>query len=147
MLAASLSLLLFGHEVGIRQVLGLHFTTIHQVAQLMQEEVHRTAVDHQVMDVDQQANVVLGGDDLEAVQGSLFQIERLHELALIGLQLLCRHRVACDDDFLLRIADLHHVGALAAEVYGELRMQFYQCRERLSQTVGIGVLRKGQQCG
>ena len=46
-----------------------------------------------------------------------------------------------DDDFLLRIADLHHVGALAAEVYGELRMQFYQCHQRLRQTVGIGVLR------
>ena len=147
MLAASLCLLLFGHEVGIRQVLGLHFTTIHQVAQLMQEEVHRTAVDHQVMDVDQQAYMVLCGDDLEAVQRSLLQVERLHELALIGLQLLCRHRVACDDDFLLRIADLHHVGALAAEVYGELRMQLYQCRERLRQTVGIGVLREGQQCG
>ena len=91
--------------------------------------------------------MLLGGDDFEAVERTLFQVERAHELALVIGQLRFGHRVSRDDGLLFRLADLHDVAAFASEVDGEFRMHPHQRLQRLSQSFGVGIFREDEQRG
>ena len=75
------------YEVGISKALRLYLLTVHQVAQLIQEQVERSTVKYQVMHIRQEINIFLSGDNLHAIQRSLSQVKRLDELHHIFLYL------------------------------------------------------------
>ena len=142
---STLGCFLLGHKGGKGEVFGLDGLAIHERAKLVEEDVERTAVDDQVVNVGQQADMLLGGDDFEAVERTLFQVERAHELAFVIGELRFGHRVSRDDGLLFRLADLHDVAAFASEVDGEFRMHPHQRLQRLSQSFGVGILREDEQ--
>ena len=78
-----LCLLLCHDEGGIAHNLGFYLATIHQVAQLTEEDVVRTAVEHEMMEVREQIDLLRCLHNLQPVQRSFVQVEGPYELQLI----------------------------------------------------------------
>ena len=79
---------LVGNKTSIADGFGLDFLAVHQVAQLVQEQVEGTTIENQVMHIRQEADILLSGDDFHTVQRSLSQVERPYKFYLVFLKFL-----------------------------------------------------------
>ena len=79
--------LLVSDESRIADGFGFNLFAVHQVAQLVQEQVEGAAVEDQVMHIGQEVNILLGGDNFHAVQRALPQVKRSYKLHFVFLQL------------------------------------------------------------
>ena len=115
--------LLRRNEVGVGERLGLYPSTVHQRAQLVQEEVERSAVEDEVVYIGQEIDALGGLDNLHAVERSLPQVEGLDELLHILLHCSLVHPALSYDDRLFDVDHLNDVAALAVEMHAELGMR------------------------
>ena len=90
-LLALLGLLLVGHIVEIGVALACNLFALEHVADLVEQQVGRATVKEQVMHIDEQVRTLLSLDDLAAVQWCLLQVERLHKVVFVLLQLITCH--------------------------------------------------------
>ena len=82
---ATLCGLLCCHKIGIGEGLGFYLLIVHQVAQLIQEQVERSTVEYQVMHIRQEIYAFFSSNNLHTVQRSLSQVKRLDEISHIFL--------------------------------------------------------------
>ena len=142
---ALFSLLLVCHEVQVGIALLLNAIAVEQGTKLTDEQVGRTAVEQQVVDIHEQVYPTLGLHHLETIEGRLLQVERLHKVVLIGLQCLVGH---LRDGHLHRYAvlqGLDNVVALCSEVDTQLRMLFYGLFDGSSQPLHLRTIGECQQ--
>ena len=121
-----LCLLLCHDESRIAHNLGFNLAAIHQVAQLMEEDVIRTAVEHKMMEVREQIDLLRRLHNLQPVQRSLVQVEGSYELELIVRQLVLAHLRQRDVDGLLQVLNLSNLGVFCLKVYAQLRMSLHK---------------------
>ena len=133
-----LCLFLCHDEGGIAHTLGFYLATVHQVAQLMEEDVVRTAVEHEMMEVGEQIDLLCCLYNLQPVQGSLIQVERLHELEFIVRQLVLTHLSQWDVDGLLQVLHLSNLGVFCLEVYAQLRMSLHKGPQGCGKSLHVG---------
>ena len=84
-------LLLVADEIEIGIVLFLDGGTVERAAYLTNQQIGRTTVEHKVMNIQKQMDSTCGLHDLETVERCFIQVERAHELILIGRQRLIAH--------------------------------------------------------
>ena len=140
-----LSFLLVVHKVQISVFLFLNGLSFHHGAYLPDEEVGRASVEQQMVDVHQEVCASLGLDYLEAVQRSLLQVEGLHELVLIGIQFLLAHGGDRHLHGYTFVGCLYDGVALGREVDAQFGMALRNGLHGVSQLLGIGSFRIGQQ--
>ena len=144
---ALLSLLLVAYEVEIGVGLFLNGLPFESSAYLTNQQVGRTAVEHQMMNVHQQVDGVVGLHDFKAVERSLLQIERSYELVLVFIQFFLLHHAEGYLHGNAALGGLHDGVALGGEVNAELGMLAYHLLYALGQSVGIGTGGVGEQIG
>ena len=86
-----LSLLLVADKVEIGVTLFLNRRSVEHTANLTNQQVGRTSVEQQVMNIHQQVYPTRRLHHLEAIERRLLQVERLYELILVGRQCLIAH--------------------------------------------------------
>ena len=86
-----LSLLLVADEIEIGIVLFLDGGTVERATYLTNQQIGRTTVEHEVMNIQKQMGSSFRLYDLETVERCFIQVERAHELILIGRQRLIAH--------------------------------------------------------
>ena len=60
--------LLVSHEIGITDDLCLYLLTVHQVAQLSEEQVERAAIDNEVMHVGKEKHILSATDNIHTIE-------------------------------------------------------------------------------
>ena len=138
-IVSTLLCLFLCHDEGrIAHNLGFYLAAIHQVTQLMEEDVVRATVEHEMMEVREQIDLLRCLHNLQPVQRSLVQVERLHELELIVRQLFLAHLGQRDVDGLLQILNLSNLGVFCLEVYAQLRMSLHKCPQGCGKSLHVG---------
>ena len=130
-------LLLVAREIKIGVALLLDGVAVEQAAELVDEQVHGTAVEHQVVYVHQQVEAAVGLDRLETVKRRTAQIERLHKLVLILGELILRHLTHRHLGRHALVDGLHHLIAFSREIDAHLGMTAYELLDSLSHATGL----------
>ena len=133
-----LCLLLCHNEGCIAHNLGFYLAAIHQVAQLMEEDVVRTSVEHKMMEVREQIDLLRCLHNLQPVQRPLVQVEGPYELELIVRQLFLAHLGQRDVDGLLQVLHLSNLGVFCLEVYAQLRMSLHKGPQSCGKSLHVG---------
>ena len=136
--SALLCLLLCHDEGRIAHNLGFYLATIHQVAQLMEEDVVRTAVEHEMMEVREQIDLLRRLHNLQPVQRPLVQVEGPYELELIICQLFLAHLSQWDVDRLLQVLHLSNFGVFCLEMNAQLRMSLHKGPQGCGKSLHVG---------
>ena len=138
-IVSTLLCLLLCHDEGrIAHNLGVNLATIHQVAQLMEEDVVRTAVEHEMMEVGEQIDLLRRLHNLQPVQRPLVQVEGPYELELIVRQLFFAHLRQRDVDGLLEVLHLSNLGVFCLEMNAQLRMSLHECPQSCGKSLHVG---------
>ena len=88
---AVFSFLLVADEVEVSIVLFLDSCSFECGAYLTNQQIGRTTVEHEVMNIHEQVGSTFGLHNLKAIEWCLLQVERTHELILVGRQRLITH--------------------------------------------------------
>ena len=139
--------LLCHHVVGIRLVFVLDGLSIHDAAQLLQEDVDRTTVEDQVMHIHHQIDLLLSRHDFKAIERSMAQVEGFHKLVLILCQFFLTHLLDRNLHSLLFVNGLHDTLFSVSKVNGHLRMLLHKGFDSLGQGSGVSMLREGNLVG
>ena len=99
--------------------LSLHFFALQNVAELDNEQVEGTAVEYQVVDIQQQVYAALCLGNLHPAEHIFAQVERPYESLLILLELSVGKSMDGDIDICGHIA-LHDIVALCLEMYEDM---------------------------
>ncbi len=112
---------LLRHELRIGAHLGFDLLAFQQVTNLMDEEVVRRAVAHEMVDVAQQIQILLRAHDDETEKQVFLQVERMYELMFEGIHLRLFERFLgyVDSCFVhhLLVNRLDDVGFLGGEMH------------------------------
>ena len=130
-------LLLVGHEVEVGVGFLLDGGAFEHLTELPDEEVGRTAVEDEMVDVHEQRDALLRLDHLEAVERRFLQVEGSDELILVLLQTLSAHLAHRNLYGCAVFGGLHDGVTLSREMHAKLRMGFHHLPNGISQTVGI----------
>ena len=88
---AVLGFLLVGNKIEISIGLFLNRRTVENTVDLADEQVGRTTVEYQVVDIHQQMDTAFSLHDLKAIERCTLDIERAHVLLFVGCQRLITH--------------------------------------------------------
>ena len=146
-LLALLGLLLVGDIVEIGVALSGNVLALEHVTDLVEHQVGRPAVKQQMMHIDEQVRALGRLDHLAAVQWRLLQVERLHKVVLVLLQLVVCHAL---DGHLHRhraVEGLDDGVALGGEVHVQLGMRLKHTLHGLCKLLSIDTGRIAEQIG
>ena len=132
---------LFSHHVcGVIQVFGFDSLAIHEAAKLLQEDVGRAAVEHQMMHIHQQIGLLFGSHYFKTIERTRAEVERLREVLFILRQFFLTHLFHGNLYHLLQINGLYDTLIAIAEVDSHLRMRLDECLDSLGKCCCIGIL-------
>ena len=136
---------LLRHELRIRAHLGFDLFAFQQVTYLMDKEVVRCTVAHEMVDVAQQIQVLLRAHDDETEKQVFLQVERMYELMFEGIH-LCLFECFLgyvDSCFVhhLLVDGLDDIGFLGRKMDEEFRVVKHRLAYGLTQCVGLYVQR------
>ena len=113
---------LCSHKVSIGKALWLYLPAVHQVTQLIQEQVKRSTVEYQMMHISQEIYILFSSDNLHAIQRSLSQVKRLDELHHVFLYFGFAYLALFNHNRLVNINYLYDFAFLTVEMHVELRV-------------------------
>ena len=119
------SLLLVGHEIEIGITLLLDGETVEHTADLADEQISGSPVEHQVMDIHQQAYTAFSSDHLKMIERCPLNIEWTHKLPLMGCESLFAHTSDRNLNRHAACQGLHDGVPLCGEVYAHSGMRLY----------------------
>ena len=144
---AVFSILLVANEIEVGIALFLDRRTVEYAVELADEQIDRTTVEHQVVDIHQQVCAVLGLHHLEAVEWRLLQVERTDEVLLIRGQLIVGHFRYGNLYGYAVFHRLHNFVSHCRKVNAQLRMSLHHLLDGLCQLVGISAIGIAQETG
>ena len=132
---------LFSHHVGsIILVFVFDRLAVHEAAQLLQEDVNRTAIEYQVMHVHQQIGMLFGSHYLKTIKWACAEVEGLHKVLFILRQFLLAHLLERNLNNLLQINGLYDALIAITEMNRHLRMRLDECLDSLGKGCCIFIL-------
>ena len=132
-------------EIGVRLIVGC--LPFEGSIQLTDEQVGRAAVEHQMVDIHQQVDIIVGLHNLKTIERSLLQVKWSNKLVLVCIQLFLLHHAERNLHGNAVLGGLHDGVALGGEVNAEFGMLTNYLFNTFSQFFGIGVGGVGEQVG
>ena len=114
--------------------------TVHDAAQLLQEDVGRATIEHKMMHIHQQIGLLVGNHYLKTIERSCAEVEGLHEILLMLRQLLLAHLLYGYLYSLLPINGLADAFWAITEVDSQLRMGLDERRDSFGKCCRIRIL-------
>ena len=142
-----LRLFLFRYKTGIRTHLRLDLATIEEGAQFAEEDVIRTTVAYEVVNIGIEVQRLLRTHDSEPAEEVVGQIERPDELHAEGIKIRLFELVQVNLEHLSAVDHLFHACVIRAEMHEKLGVVVHNPFHRCAELVIGDVHRQTRACG